>query len=131
MSTKVKDNSRKVQDQLEANISRALTALGLKGVELTVEQMQHGYERRIWKTGDLQRDVSADPQPENHKVIIGNRLDYAIYVHDGTRKMAGRPYLQDALLSDEGQKALRKVAEAYLKEGFTLSSSGVNRNYNP
>lgn len=118
MSTRVTDNSKQVQDQLEANISRALTAMGLKGVELTVEQMQHGYKRRIWKTGDLQRDVSSDPQPERHRVLIGNRLDYAIYVHDGTRRMAGRPYLQDALLSDDGQKALRKVAEAYMREGF-------------
>lgn len=118
MSTNVIDNSQQVLNQLESNITRALTAMGQKGVELTVEQMQHGYDRPIWQTGDLQRDVSADPQPENHKVIIGNRLDYAIYVHDGTRKMARRPYLTDALLSGDGQRELQSVAEAYLEQGF-------------
>jgi hypothetical protein len=79
--------------------------------------MRQGYGKAIRDTGDLQRDV-------NYQVIddvtveVGNSLEYAPYVHDGTRKMAGRPYIQDALMSRDNQRKLQRVYEQYLKQGF-------------
>ena len=57
------DNADRIQTRLSGNIHAALTAMGLKGVELTVNQMQTGYGRPIWQTGDLQRDVNFEKTP--------------------------------------------------------------------
>lgn len=117
MSVKIIDNSEKVKSQIDQNKKRALTAMGLKGVEVIVNQMQSGYGRPIRITGDLQRDVNS--QVENSKadtVDVGNSLDYAKFVHEGTSKMAGRPYITDAIMKSKDN--LQDVAKAYLKQGF-------------
>lgn len=43
------------------------------------------------------REVSIDPAAG--KVTVAYRARYAIFVHDGTRFMPGRPFLTDALRS--------------------------------
>ena len=111
------DNSAEVLAQLAKNKLVALNAMGMKGKELTLDNMQGGYAKPIWKTGALQRDVDYQVEyagPDT--VTIGNGLEYAPYVHDGTYKMAGRPYLRDALMN--GKDDLQAVAEKYLKQGF-------------
>lgn len=112
-----RDNRNQVLSQLNSNASRATLAVGTKAVNLILWQMRQGYGKAIRDTGDLQRDV-------NYQVIddvtveVGNSLEYAPYVHDGTRKMAGRPYIQDALMSRDNQRKLQRVYEQYLKQGF-------------
>lgn len=112
------DNSDKVISQLNLNVPRALNAMGTKAVNLILWQMQQGFGKPIRQTGDLQRDVNYEVHAESNTVDVGNSLHYAPYVHDGTRKMAARPYIRNALTGDNHQKQLQKVAEAYLKEGF-------------
>lgn len=110
-------NADKIQTRLSGNIQAALTALGQKGVELTLDKMQSGYGRPIRQTGNLMRDVSyAVENSGQNSVDIGNSLEYAPFVHDGTYKMAGRPYLRDALIG--GKDELTSVAEEYIKEGL-------------
>ena len=46
---------------------------------------------------------------------MGNGLTYAPFVHDGTRRMAARPYITDALTSGEAQQALKGVAEEAIR----------------
>lgn len=113
------DNSPKVKSQMADNVVRALTAMGIKAVNLILKQMQKGYGKPIWKTGDLQRDVSYDVgRSSDNSVDVGNTLEYGPYVHEGTYKMAGRPYIKDALTGEGHKQQLQKVAEAYLKQGF-------------
>ena len=45
------DNSSTVLSSVSGNIRAALTAMGTKGVGLTVDQMQSGYGRPIRRTG--------------------------------------------------------------------------------
>lgn len=112
------DNSKAIMRQVDTNCTAALHAMGIKAVNLILWQMQHGYGKPIRDTGDLQRDVAYEVLPEEQAVIVGNGLDYAIYVHDGTRKMTGRPYIRDALTKPTSIKQLEQVAAAYMGQGF-------------
>lgn len=111
------DNRAQVLAQLNENASRATLAVGTKAVGLIVNQMQTGYGRPIRQTGDLQRDVNYEVV-DDVTVKVGNSLEYAPFVHDGTRKMGARPYIRDALMECENQRKLQRVYEQYLKQGF-------------
>lgn len=97
MSVTFKDNSAAVLAAMARAKKKTLTALGQAGVEVTVDYMQSHYGKAIRITGDLQRDVSSRIREADEKVDIGNSLSYAIPVHNGTRKMSGRPYIFDAV----------------------------------
>ena len=112
------DNSKEVLKQMNDNADRALNAVGIKAVNLILWQMRQGYGRPIRQTGDLQRDVSFAVHPDEKAVDVGNTLEYAPFVHDGTRKMQARPYISDALTSRENQRTVMRVYEQYLKRGF-------------
>ena len=114
-----KDNSDKVLTQLEGNKKAALNAMGIKAVNLILWQMRQGYGKPIRQTGDLQRDVSYEVENSGKDTVdVGNTLKYAPYVHDGTYKMAARPYIRDALTGESHKKQLHDVAENALKIGF-------------
>ena len=111
------DNRAQVLAQLNENASRATLAVGTKAVNMILWQMRQGYGRPIRQTGDLQRDVNYEVV-DDVTVNVGNSLEYAPFVHDGTRKMAGRPYIRDALTNRDNQRKLQRVYEQYLKQGF-------------
>jgi HK97 gp10 family phage protein len=108
------DNSGKVKDQVANNVKAALAAMGIEAAGLIVNQMERGYGSPIWQSGDLQRDVDSDPQGD--VVNVGNSLEYAPFVHEGTSRMSGRPYIKDAIMN--GKDRLKQVAENELKKGF-------------
>lgn len=114
----LQDNSKGVVKSMEGNVAAALAAMGIKAVGCIVRQMQTGYPRRIWRTGDLQRDVRSEVDENAEVVHVGNTLEYGVYVHEGTSKMAGRAYIKDALMDSANQAALKQVAEQELKKGF-------------
>ena len=126
-----KDNSAQVKAQMAGNVKAALAAMGVEAVGLTVKQMEHGYTephatrdmmgRKTGGThtnirwhGDLERDVSSEVN--GNVVNVGNSLEYSLFVHEGTSKLNGRPYLKDAVMN--GQSRLKQVAENELKKGF-------------
>ena len=117
VQVRITDNSDRVRSQMRGNVKKALTAMGVEAVHLIVNKMQAGYGKPIRQTGDLMRDVSyeVDRSGEN-TVDVGNTLEYGKYVHDGTYKMRGRPYIRDAL--NEGGTALLNVAANALRDGF-------------
>lgn len=114
----LQDNSHIVTRQMQGNVAAALAAMGTKAVGCIVRQMQTGYPRRIWRTGDLQRDVRSETHAEEQTVHVGNTLEYGVFVHEGTSKMAGRAYIKDALTDSGNQADLKRVAEQELKRGF-------------
>ena len=112
---KFTDNSSLVLGQMKGNVNAALTALGVEGVGAVKEQMQSGYGKPIRQTGTLMGSISHEKSSEN-TVDIGTNVKYGIYVHEGTRKMKGRPFIKDGLL--ENEERLQTVAAEYLKKGF-------------
>lgn len=115
---RMEDNSGDVINKLEQNVTAALTAMGTEAVGLIVGTMRTGYGRPIWRTGDLQRDVNYNVRAGDHAVDVGNSLEYGPFVHDGTSRMTGRPYITDALTSADGMEALKEVAQDALRQGF-------------
>lgn len=122
---------------LDGNVKRALTALGLKGVEKVVDKMQNGYHDRhktyvhtggswtwngdyhteIWMSGDLQRSITSEVENSGKdSVDIGTNLRYAQFVHDGTYKLAARPFLRDGIQDNIGE--LTEIAASYLSQGL-------------
>ena len=117
MAVQFTDNSPAVRAQLEENVEAALEAMGVACVGYVVDQMQSGYGNPIRKTGDLMRDVSYEVgRSAKNTVDIGNSLKYAPFVHDGTVRMRGRPYLRDGITNNLNN--LQDIAEEYLKKGF-------------
>ena len=88
-------NKAAVQRKMEANIDRALTAIGEEAVGLVVSQMQRVYGKPIRQTGTLMRSITherASPRTE----AVGTNVKYATFVH---HKIKGRPYLKDGILN--------------------------------
>lgn len=136
MPTQIKfvDHSGQVKLQMTGNKKRALTAMGIKAVALIVRKMQSGYtdphptydmqgrptggtHTDIRNTGDLMRDVNYEVEASAPDTVdVGNSLFYAPFVHEGTYKLKGRPYIKDAI--EKGKTELQRVAENALSEGF-------------
>lgn len=136
MATQIKfvDHSGQVKLQMTGNKLRALTAMGIRAVALIVKQMQSGYHdphptrdsqgrptggthTDIRFTGDLMRDVNYEVEASAPNTVdVGNSMMYAPFVHEGTYKLRGRPYIKDGVM--EGKAEIQAVAEAALKEGF-------------
>lgn len=113
------DNSDKILAQVETNKKAALEAMGVKAVNLILWQMRQGYGKPIRQTGDLQRDMSYEVGNSSPDTVdVGNTLKYGPYVHDGTSKMPGRPYVRDGLTGESHKKQLQEAAEIPLKKGF-------------
>lgn len=111
---KLTDNSKIVLNQMGGNVEAALDAMGTAAVGMIVRQMQGGYGKPIRQTGNLMRDVQYEV--DTNVARVGNTLDYSIFVHDGTSRMPGRPYISDGLLGKDGE--LGSVAAPHLKKGF-------------
>lgn len=95
----------KVTDALEA----ASNELKEKSIEWVQEKMLYGYHdphgpdghTEIVDTGATFDSVDADTQrnsQDSYTVKAGVQTDYAVYVHNGTRKLKGRPFLRDAMM---------------------------------
>jgi len=116
MSVKFTDNSDKVKSQLASNMTRALTAMGQVGLELVTDTMMMKYGRPIYQTGDLMRSMAFKTNSGEQSTTWGTNMNYGPYVHEGTSRMAGRPFLKDGLLNNKDM--LRDVAANELKNGF-------------
>ena len=110
-----KSNKKAVQSMLRDNVFAALNAAGAEAVSLIRDNMENGYGAPIRKTGALMADVHAGT-PKKDSIEVGNSLYYAPYVHEGTSKMAGRPYNRDAILN--GKDAIKEKIAEELKRGF-------------
>lgn len=113
-----RDNTDAVESQLERNVKRTLPAMGREAVGLIMDGMDTLYGAPIWQTGDLHRDVNYKVREADKSVDVGNSLEYAPFVHEGTRKMKARPYITDSLNGDYAKERLLKIAEAGMKTGF-------------
>lgn len=117
------DNSQAVRDAMKQAKKKALTAVGLRGVEETINYMQHGYGRNIYLSGDAQRSISSQVKEDDDLVQVGGdparvggNLEYLIWVHNGTRRMTARPFLRDAI--SENTDIWQEVAAEHLGDGM-------------
>jgi phage protein, HK97 gp10 family len=68
------------------------------------------------KTGNLRRTVTS--QATAHQAIIGASANYAVFVHEGTRFMAARPFIKNAIEQERNwieDEAARFGAKVFAK----------------
>lgn len=118
-SVKVTDLSVDVSAQMQRNKRAALSALGIKAVEIIQDGMDTLYAKPPIDTGALQANVHhyvENSAPDT--VDVGNDLEYAHFVHEGTYKMKARPYIRDALAAEWAQQQMHDVVVEYLRQGI-------------
>lgn len=137
---RVENNSQLVISELEKATERALYAIGVKAVEGSVDAISGRYDiDPAVDTGRLRASISfitptdkggsGQPKPvnaqagdeltgtaEQNTVVVGSNVEYAEYVHNGTSKMAGRPFLREGIekTRDQMQEQAEKIFKGQL-----------------
>ena len=101
-----------LESALSSALPEAVRAMGASAVQAVRARMLTGYAQPVYATGALHADVRC--HAEGASAIVGNTLPYAPMVHDGTARMAARPYLQDGLPG--GAEAMRSAAAQVLAD---------------
>ena len=100
------DESDKYADMIKFGIMRGLEAAGAQC---------EGYAKGECPvdTGRL-RDSITHQLEGYDSVIVGTNVEYGIYVHEGTHRMAGRPFLRNAAQNhaEEYADLIRQSLEA-------------------
>ena len=105
---KTKDNLQSFKAALHRKLDTAFEALSDESVTWVRDKMLHVYHdphvadghTEIYDTGALIDSIEAQVDTKLflfHKLDVGSPLDYASYVHNGTRKLKGRPFIRDAI----------------------------------
>lgn len=134
---RVKNNSQLVLEELEKATERALYAIGVKAVEGSVDAISGRYDiNPAVDTGRLRASISfitptqkgdsGQPKPANaqagdeltgtaeqNTVVVGSNVSYSEFVHNGTSKMAGRPFLREGI--DKTKDQMQEQAEKIFK----------------
>lgn len=137
---KVEDNSAIVLSAYSKAKERALYAMGIKAVEGSVDAITGRYSiPSAVDTGRLRASISfitdngdsgdsgmlppVNAKPEDkldgtapkNAVVVGSNVEYAEYVHDGTSKMTGRPFLREGI--DKTKNEMEEQVKTILKGG--------------
>lgn len=91
----VNDTTRDKEADMQVAISRALTAVGLQAQSYARVEITKDPERV--DTGRLRASISS--AVNGNDVYIGTNVEYAIYVHEGTSKMAPNRFLRNAAVN--------------------------------
>ena len=105
------DNTEEIKRRTAAAIRRGLEAVGIQAasnakVEITMDPVRVD-------TGRLRNSITHAVQDES--VYIGTNVEYAIYVHEGTSKMAPNRFLKNAAVRYKVD--YKDIFEQMLKNG--------------
>jgi len=110
-----------VLQKIAGNARAAVQAAGEAGVEAVQTQMLYGYERPPVDTGRLFDSIEAGAVQGSQNLVtvtVGTQVPYGGFVHDGTYKMAARPFIRDALMNPETQERISKIFAEKMAEGI-------------
>lgn len=105
------DNTDEIIHASREAITRALEAIGQQCVSNATTELENP-PRRI-DTGNLMRSITY--YVEGDSTYVGTNVEYAIYVHEGTRKMAPNRFLKNAVVKNKDE--YKAIAEKHLKDG--------------
>lgn len=106
----IADNTQQVLAEMPRAIARALEEVGILAEGHVVGYMT---ENHIVDTGRLRNSVTHAVDAGDEAVLVGTNVEYAPYVHNGTSRMAGRPFLTDPIQQHAAE--YRGVFEKHLK----------------
>lgn len=121
------DNSAVVLNRIGTNSQQAMRDAADMLVEAVQEKIMYGYKdvhgnpphTEIVDTGKLFDSIEADVKRDSqnaYSVTVGANTKYAQYVHDGTSKLKGRPFVRDGVM--DSQKSLQRLLSTDLSAGF-------------
>ena len=121
------DNSAIVLRKVGTNSLEAMKAAEELLVEAVQNKILYGYHdwhgnpphTEIVDTGALFDSIQASVKRDSqnaYSVSVGSDRYYAIYVHDGTSKLKGRPFIRDAVY--ESQKQLKELLGENISKGL-------------
>lgn len=127
MAVVFKSNLDLVLRTLRENNDEAAKKAAEIAVEAVQEKMLYGYKdvhgnpphTEIVDTGRLFDSITAEVSKVSQNavnVVVGTDVEYAQYVHDGTHKLKGRPFITDGLMAAK-QDLEDAVGETW-KRGF-------------
>lgn len=127
MAVKYIDNSAIILRRMDSNCMSAMERIAEAYVESVQYQMLYGYHTPHGKDGHTEILESGDLfdsiQAVSHKVSqniygvrVGSDLNYAGHVHDGTRKLVGRPYIKDGVFN--ASDTVKKIVAEELPNGI-------------
>lgn len=97
----------------EAAIERGLTAVGAFLASEAADELEND-PRRV-DTGRLRNSITSEYDSAEQAVYVGTNVDYAVYVHEGTRRMAPNRFLKNAFERNADQ--VKQYVEEALKNG--------------
>nr|DAR24682.1 MAG TPA: putative tail component [Caudoviricetes sp.] len=107
-SVTVKDNTEEFEEALQNAIERGLEAIG-SSAETHAKTNVRDFPRV--DTGRLMNSISH--ATTNKAAYIGTNVEYALYVEEGTRKMAAAHYLRNA--ATQNAEEYKKLLEDSLR----------------
>lgn len=127
MAVQFKSNLDLVLKTIRANNEDAARNAGEIAVESVQMKMLYGYKdvhgnpphTEIVDTGRLFDSITAAVKKASQNVVsveVGTDVPYAPYVHDGTRKLKGRPFITDGL--EAAKTDLENAIGEAWKRGF-------------
>ena len=101
------DNARVIAEAIDNALILALEEVGIDAEAIAAQNAPVD-------TGRLSASITHALEPSEPAVYVGTNVPYAIYVHEGTSKMTGDPFLRKAL-TDNAQR-FRSIIESHLRD---------------
>lgn len=110
-----KDNTQEVLQQKDIAIELALNAIGLQAEKYAKLYLSgdSGHPKRV-DTGNLRNSVTFHVAAHEEAVYVGTNVEYAPYVHDGTKRMSPNRFIRDAA-KDHGSE-YKKIAQDFMSK---------------
>lgn len=128
MAVRFEDHSTEVLRRVRGNLKNAAVDVGDIARDAVQMKMLYGYNdvhgnpphTEIVDTGRLFDSIEGQVKAVNANVYqtsVGTDVPYAVYVHEGTSRLKGRPFITDGILDsrEEIQTAIREA----LRRGMT------------
>ena len=129
MAVRFTDYSTEVLRRVRGNLKAAAADVGDIARDAVQEKMLWGYKdvhglpnnphTEIVDTGRLFDSIEGEVKVINasvYQTVVGTDVPYAQYVHDGTSKLKGRPFITDGILASRDE--IKDAIKANLKKGM-------------
>lgn len=123
------DNTSAILRKLQGNLEETAKAIAATAEEAVQWQILWGYHdvhglpdnphTEIVDTGRLFDSITASVNRVRgfyYHVVVGTDVPYAVYVHEGTYKLKGRPFITDALAAAKPE--INRIAREAMRKGF-------------
>lgn len=128
MAVRFQDHSTEVLRRVQGNLKKAAIDVGDIARDAVQEKMLWGYHdvhgnpphTEIVDTGRLFDSIEGQVKAVNANVYqtsVGTDVPYAEYVHEGTYKLKGRPFITDGIM--ESKEGIQTAIREALRRGMT------------